>query len=160
MYTRAKTLVPTTLLTLAVLMAAPAAAQTAAAQRAAGPERTAFLRPTATLITVPALASPGADLGAVSAADADLPLQAPAFVRRLGKTASEQVSSSRWSARRILDVAVLAVGGSLVAGALTDYAVGTGHWGMTRSELGAFGAGAALAAWGGLRVARWRGPRR
>ena len=45
---------------------------------------------------------------------------------------------------------LLAIGGVLVAGALTDYLMDAPHWSLTPTQAGVFGGGALVAALGGL----------
>lgn len=121
---------------------------------AAGPERTVFPRPRIQPVRPPAL---GALTSPVGEATGEGATHRPRHltVPGAGNDPAPRQVSRPWGINRILDVAIVAVGGSLVVGALTDYAAGPAHWGMTPSELGAFGVGATLAAWGGVRVGSW-----
>lgn len=73
---------------------------------------------------------------------------APAVGQDAGLPGSETVRGSD----RGVEVVLLAIGGVLTVGSLTEYFVGERHWGMTGAEAGAFGSGVLLATWGGIRL--------
>lgn len=140
--------------------AAPAAGQAVRAEGppfgAVGPERTAFARPTVESTLPPTLMDQN---GQLARANPGASLDRARLAIAIGSKGDpvERHFSRTQGMRRILDIAIVTLGSSLAAGALAHYSADPLHWGMTPSELGAFGVGATLAAWGGMRVARWGG---